>query len=75
MKGKIRGGRKSINDMVSVDYFKIQTTGFETCWGIRPEIGTGTLKEFHFKSGLAVFLHNYQTIDAQNTYSQGPDLD
>ncbi len=71
MNGKKRGGRKSINDMTSLDYFKLKTTGFETCWGIRPGIGTGTLKEFHFKSGLAVLLHNYQTFETLGSYNNG----
>ncbi len=71
MNKKRWGGRQSINDMGSLDYIKRKTTGFETCWGIRPGIGTGILKELRFKSGLAVYLHNYQTLKTLASCNNG----
>ena len=71
MNKKKWGDRQSINNWGALDYIKKKTTGFETCWGIRPGIGTGLLKEFRFKSGLTVFLHNYQTSRTLASYNNG----
>ncbi len=62
MNRKKWGGRQPGSNVDSPDYIKIKTTGFETCWGVRPDIGTGIMKEFRFKSGLTVYLHNYKTL-------------
>lgn len=52
----------------SLDPLMIKSGRFETCWEIPPEIGTGTIKEFRFKSGIQVFIHDYSMEMAFTSY-------
>lgn len=46
-----------------MDSFRSGPGNVETCWKIPSRIGRGTITEFNFKSGIQVFIHDYETSE------------
>ncbi|SDU07268.1 helix-turn-helix domain-containing protein [Desulfobacula phenolica] len=43
----------------TLDSFPVKKGNFETCWKLPHKIGKGTIKEFRLKSGIQVYICNY----------------